>query len=79
MSHAGVTGGLGYCEAAYVRMLTVLGGTGSYPVPGQACSGFLIDWDGFRVVLDLGRGRTGRASAPRRLIVAGAGSEATRP
>ena len=54
MSHAGVTGGLGYCEAACVRMLTVLGGAGSYPVPGQACSGFLIDWDGFRVVLDLG-------------------------
>jgi len=35
-------------------MLTVLGGTGGYPEPGQACSGFLIDWDGFRVVLDLG-------------------------
>ncbi len=37
-----------------MRMLTVLGGTGAYPEPGQACSGFLIDWDGFRVVLDLG-------------------------
>lgn len=35
-------------------MLTVLGGSGAYPEPGQACSGFLIDWDGFRVVLDLG-------------------------
>ncbi len=28
--------------------------TGAYPESGQACSGFLIDWDGFRVVLDLG-------------------------
>jgi len=37
-----------------VRMLTVLGGSGAYPEPGQACSGFLVDWDGFRVVLDLG-------------------------
>jgi len=37
-----------------VRTLTVLGGSGAYPEPGQACSGFLIDWDGFRVVLDLG-------------------------
>lgn len=35
-------------------MLTVLGATGGYPEPGQACSGFLIEWDGFRVVLDLG-------------------------
>lgn len=37
-----------------MRTVTVLGGTGAYPEPGQACSGFLIDWDGFRVVLDLG-------------------------
>lgn len=37
-----------------VRVLTVLGGNGGYPEPGQACGGFLIDWDGFRVVLDLG-------------------------
>ena len=37
-----------------MRKLTVLGGTGAFPLPGQACSGFLLDWDGFRVVLDLG-------------------------
>ncbi len=53
-AYPGVTAGLGNCEAVCVRMLTVLGGTGAYPEPGQACSGFLIDWDGFRVVLDLG-------------------------
>lgn len=33
-----------------------MGGTGAYPEPGEACSGFLVDWDGFRVVLDLGYG-----------------------
>jgi len=32
----------------------VLGGCGAYPEPGRACSGFLVDWDGFRLVLDLG-------------------------
>jgi ribonuclease BN (tRNA processing enzyme) len=37
-----------------VRKLTVLGGSGAFPTSGQACSGFLVDWDGFRVVLDLG-------------------------
>ena len=49
-----MTGNFGNWEAVYVRTLTVLGGTGAYPEPGQACSGFLIDWDDFRVVLDLG-------------------------
>lgn len=37
-----------------MRRLTVLGGCGAYPEPGRACSGFLVDWDGFRLVLDLG-------------------------
>ncbi len=39
-----------------MRTLTVLGASGGFPVAGQACSGFLIDWDGYRVVLDLGYG-----------------------
>jgi ribonuclease BN (tRNA processing enzyme) len=34
--------------------LTVLGGCGAWPEPGQACSGFLIEHDGFRLVIDLG-------------------------
>ena len=34
--------------------LTVLGGCGAWPEPGQACSGYLIEHDGFRLVLDLG-------------------------
>jgi len=34
--------------------LTVLGGCGAWPEAGQACSGFLVEHDGFRLVLDLG-------------------------
>jgi ribonuclease BN (tRNA processing enzyme) len=37
-----------------VRSLTVLGSCGAWPEPGRACAGFLIEYDGFRVVLDLG-------------------------
>jgi ribonuclease BN (tRNA processing enzyme) len=37
-----------------VRQVTVLGSCGAYPEPGRACSGFLVDWDGYRLVLDLG-------------------------
>lgn len=33
---------------------TVLGSCGAWPDAGQACSGFLVEYDGFRVVLDLG-------------------------
>ncbi len=34
--------------------LTVLGGCGAWPEPGLACSGYLIEHDGFRLVVDLG-------------------------
>jgi ribonuclease BN (tRNA processing enzyme) len=34
--------------------LTVLGACGAWPEPEQACSGFLVEHDGFRLVLDLG-------------------------
>jgi ribonuclease BN (tRNA processing enzyme) len=34
--------------------LTVLGACGAWPEPGQACSGFLVEQDGFRLVVDLG-------------------------
>lgn len=37
-----------------LRQVTVLGSCGAYPEPGRACSGFLLEWDGFRLVLDLG-------------------------
>jgi ribonuclease BN (tRNA processing enzyme) len=36
--------------------LTVLGSCGAWPEPGRACAGFLLEHDGFRVVLDLGYG-----------------------
>jgi ribonuclease BN (tRNA processing enzyme) len=40
-----------------------LGATGAYPEAGQACSGFLLEWDGFRAVLDLGYGTLPRLLA----------------
>ncbi len=36
--------------------LTVLGSCGAWPEAGRACSGFLLEYNGFRVVLDLGYG-----------------------
>jgi ribonuclease BN (tRNA processing enzyme) len=33
---------------------SVLGGCGAWPEAGQACSGFLVEYDGFQLVLDLG-------------------------
>ena len=37
-----------------MRALTVLGSCGAWPEAGRACAGFLLEYDGFRVVLDLG-------------------------
>ena len=37
-----------------MRSLTVLGSCGAWPEAGRACAGFLLEYDGFRVVLDLG-------------------------
>jgi ribonuclease BN (tRNA processing enzyme) len=34
--------------------VTVLGGCGAWPEAGRAASGFLVEHDGFRIVLDLG-------------------------
>lgn len=34
--------------------ITVLGGSGAWPAAGEACSGFLVEHDGFRLLLDLG-------------------------
>jgi len=36
--------------------LVVLGSCGAWPEAGRACSGFLVEHDGYRVVLDLGYG-----------------------
>ncbi|MBM0236320.1 MBL fold metallo-hydrolase [Micromonospora sp. ATA32] len=34
--------------------LTVLGGCGAWPEAGQACSGYLVEHEGFRLLVDLG-------------------------
>jgi ribonuclease BN (tRNA processing enzyme) len=34
--------------------LTVLGSCGAWPEAGEACSGYLVEHDGFRLLLDLG-------------------------
>lgn len=34
--------------------VTVLGSCAAWPEPGRACSGYLVEHDGFRLVLDLG-------------------------
>ncbi|MFG3438246.1 MBL fold metallo-hydrolase [Nonomuraea sp. NPDC047897] len=47
--------------------LTVLGGCGAWPAAGQACSGYLVEHDGFRVLID-----PGYAVLPRLLRLAGA-------
>jgi ribonuclease BN (tRNA processing enzyme) len=46
---------------------TVLGGCGAWPEAGQACSGFLAEHDGFRLLVD-----AGYATMPRLLEHAGA-------
>jgi ribonuclease BN (tRNA processing enzyme) len=40
--------------------LTVLGGCGAWPGAGQACSGYLIEHDGFRLLVDPGYATTPR-------------------
>lgn len=40
--------------------LTVLGSCGAWPESGRACAGFLVEHNGFRVVLDLGYGAASR-------------------
>jgi ribonuclease BN (tRNA processing enzyme) len=45
--------------------LTVLGGCGGWPAAGLACSGYLVEQDGFRLLID-----PGYATLPRLLTVA---------
>ena len=49
--------------------LVVLGSCGAWPEPGRACSGFVLEHAGFRVVLDLGYG-----TLPRLLTLLGSSS-----
>jgi ribonuclease BN (tRNA processing enzyme) len=43
--------------------LVVLGSCGGWPEPGRACSGFVLEYEGVRVVLDLGYGTLPRLLA----------------
>ena len=47
--------------------LTVLGACGAWPEAGQACSGYLVEQDGFRLLVDVGY-----ATLPRLLGLIGA-------
>src|SRR5207247_6401051 len=47
--------------------LTVLGGCGAWPAAGQACSGYLLEHEGFRLLID-----PGYATLPRLLEVSSA-------
>jgi ribonuclease BN (tRNA processing enzyme) len=40
--------------------LVVLGSCGAWPEPRRACSGYVLEHDGFRIVMDLGYGTLGR-------------------
>jgi len=40
--------------------LTVLGCAGTFPGPDSPCSGYLVEHDGFRLVIDLGAGAVGQ-------------------
>jgi ribonuclease BN (tRNA processing enzyme) len=42
--------------------ITILGGCGAWPTPDQACSGYLVECDGYRLLLD-----PGYATLPRLL------------
>ncbi|BCY10484.1 MBL fold metallo-hydrolase [Actinoplanes sp. L3-i22] len=44
--------------------ITVLGGCGAWPLRGEACSGFLVELDGFRLVVDVGYGTMPRLPSP---------------
>jgi ribonuclease BN (tRNA processing enzyme) len=48
--------------------LTIIGGCGAYPAQGQPCSGYLVEHDGFGLLLDPGYGvatALSRTDAPR--------------
>ncbi|WP_436534028.1 MBL fold metallo-hydrolase [Actinoplanes sp. HUAS TT8] len=44
--------------------ITVLGGCGAWPLRGEACSGFLVEQDGYRLAIDLGYGTMPRLPSP---------------
>ena len=49
-------------------VLTVLGAAGGYPYAGHACSGYLVEADGKRILLDCGPGVAAKLLADRRAV-----------
>lgn len=43
--------------------LTILGCAGTFPGPGQPCSGYLVESGGYRMLVDVGNGVTGSLQA----------------
>ena len=39
--------------------LTIVGSAGTFPGPTSACSSYLLEHDGFRLLLDIGNGSLG--------------------
>jgi ribonuclease BN (tRNA processing enzyme) len=39
--------------------LTIIGSAGTFPAPASGCSSYLLEQDGFRLLLDVGNGSTG--------------------
>ena len=39
--------------------LTIIGSAGTFPAPASGCSSYLLEHDGFRLLLDVGNGSTG--------------------
>src|SRR5690606_18232306 len=57
LPHTGRRAGRARCRRKGGRMrLTVLGCAGSFPGPEAACSAYLVEADGFRLLLDFGTG-----------------------
>ena len=52
-------------RAESAMILTVLGSSGTVPAPGNPCSGYLVERDGYRLLLDLGTGAFGELSRHR--------------
>src|SRR5450755_4097894 len=54
----------GVCQDSRVTSrLVILGGCGAWPEAGRACSGFVLEHAGARIVLDLGYGTLPRLLA----------------
>jgi ribonuclease BN (tRNA processing enzyme) len=58
-SHAPTSGTTQTTLIVWLVLLTIVGCAGSAPGPDSACSCYLVEHDGFRLLLDLGAGASG--------------------